>query len=286
MLRRLASLSVRHRRLVLALWVIAIAGTMFAAGAFGGDATTDGRLPGTDSDTAYQLYTEHFPEDPAGSALMVFEDRRGIDAAAADIESFVAELRAIPGVTSVSSPLTDGQRSADGTVATGQVAFDIDDAHVDSVLEQITEVSDELRATGTQVDYSSFWFQAFEMPASESIGLIAAIVILLVAFGSVVAMGLPLVTAVAGIAIGLALVELWSAVVPTPGFTNQVASMVGIGVGIDYALFIVTRYRESLRRHSNVHDAIVEAIDTAGRAVVFAGVTVMISLMGMFLMGL
>ncbi|MFN8023873.1 MAG: MMPL family transporter [Acidimicrobiales bacterium] len=287
MLRRLASFSVRHRRLVLALWVMVIAGTMLAANAFGGEASTNGSLPGTDSEDAYQLYTEHFPDDPAGSAIMVFEDGRGIDAAAPAIDSFLAEVRAVPGVLSVTSPLTDGVRSADGTVATAEVKFDPEaPSGVDTVIDRITAASDELRATGTQVDYSSFWFQAFEMPASESVGFIAAIVILLIAFGSVVAMGLPLVTAIAGITVGLALVELWSAVVTTPGFTTQVASMVGIGVGIDYALFIVTRYREALQRRTTVHDAIVEAIDTAGRAVVFAGVTVMISLMGMFLMGL
>ncbi|MCB0999252.1 MAG: MMPL family transporter, partial [Acidimicrobiales bacterium] len=294
MLRRLASLSVRHRRLVLVAWVLALVGTMAAAGAWGGDAATSGRLEGTDSDAAYQLYTEHFPDDPDGSALMVFEDSRGIDAAGPAIEDFLAEVRSIPGVFAVTSPLTDGQRSADGTVATAEVNFDVD-AGADTVVAEIADAADGLRATGTEVDFSSFWFQEFVMPASEGFGLLAAVVILLIAFGSVVAMGLPLVTAVVGIAVGLALVELWSAVVTTPGFTEQVASMVGIGVGIDYALFIVTRYRESLRRRTAplvrpdrvaVHDAIVESIDTAGRAVVFAGVTVMISLLGMFLMGL
>lgn len=295
MLRSLASFSVRHRRLVVLLWLATLVATTFAAGRWGGDDENGGRLRGTDSDTAYQLYLDHFPSDPNGSALMVFEDGDGIDAAGADIEAFLTEVRAVPGVVAVTSPLVDGQRSPDGTVATAEVTFDPDPpGGVDTTIDGIVAAADQLRSTGTEVDFSSFWFQDAEIPASEFAGMLAAVVILLLAFGSVVAMGLPLITAIAGIVVGLAGVELWSRVVSTPDFTVQVASMVGIGVGIDYALFIVTRYREALARRSPhgrpdraaVHDAVVEAIDTAGRAVVFAGVTVMISLLGMILMGL
>jgi len=290
MLQRLASFSVRHRRLVVITWLLAIVGATAAAGAWGGGDEQGGRLTGTDSDAAYQLYLDHFPDDPAGSALMVFEDERGLDAAAPAIEAFLGQLRSLPAVLEVTSPLSDGVRSSDGTVAIAEVTFDPERFEV---VDEIASEADTLRATGTEVDFSSFWFQDGGVPASEGVGLLAAVVILLIAFGSVVAMGLPIVTAIAGIAIGLAGVELWAAVVPTPDFTVQVASMVGIGVGIDYALFIVTRYRQALQRRGGrtadrdgVHDAVVESIDTAGRAVVFAGVTVMISLMGMFLMGL
>ena len=94
------------------------------------------------------------------------------------------------------------------------------------------------------------------------VGLLAAAVILLLAFGSVVAMGLPIITAIVGIVAGLAGVQLWAAVVQTPSFTVQVASMIGIGVGIDYALFIVTRYREALREHGDVEAAVVTALST------------------------
>ena len=288
MLQRLASFSVRHRRLVVVSWLLVIVGATVAAGRWGGDDAQSARLTGTDA--AYQLYVEHFPDDPVGSALMVFEDERGLDAAAPAIESFLAEVRSMPDVVGVTSPLVDGERSRDGTVGTAEVTFDPTRFEV---IDEIVAEAEQLRAQGTAVDFSSAWFQDGGVPPSEGLGLLAAVVVLLLAFGSVVAMGLPIMTAVAGIAIGLAGVELWAAVVPTPDFTVQVASMVGIGVGIGYALFIVTRAREALRRRSGrsadpagVHDAIVEAIDTAGRAVLFAGVTVMISLMGMFLMGL
>ena len=102
-------------------------------------------------------------------------------------------------------------------------------------------------------------------------------VILLVVFGSVLAMGLPIMVALFGIGIGIALVEVFSHVVATPSFTTQLAAMIGIGVGIDYALFIVTRYRQGLHDGLDPEAAVVRAIDTAGRAVLFAGCTVMIS---------
>ena len=120
---------------------------------------------------------------------------------------------------------------------------------------------------------------------AELIGILAAIVILLVAFGSLLAMGLPILVALFGIGIGLGLVQLLSHTIATPDFATQLASMIGIGVGIDYALFIVTRYRQGLDEGLQPEHAVVRAIDTAGRAVVFAGTTVVISLLGLFLMG-
>ena len=285
MLRRLASLSVRHRRLVLVAWVLALVGTMAAAGAWGGDAATSGRLEGTDSDAAYQLYTEHFPDDPDGSALMVFEDSRGIDAAGPAIEDFLAEVRSIPGVFAVTSPLTDGQRSADGTVATAEVNFDVD-AGADTVVAEIADAADGLRATGTEVDFSSFWFQEFVMPASEGFGLLAAVVILLIAFGSVVAMGLPLGTALIGLGTGLGIITVLESVISVPTVAPTLATMIGLGVGIDYALFIVTRHREHLHRGMTVEESAGRAIATAGQAVVFAGTTVVIAILGLAFVGI
>ena len=287
MLQRLASTCVRHRRLVLLAWMLAIVGATVGASAWGGEYADSSRLEGTDSDAAYELYRANFPNDPAGSATMVFEHAAGLTAAGDAIDGFVASIARLPGVIEVSSPLVDGTISSDATVGYAEVLFDTDDL---TVIDRIGDEAARLREVGTEVDFASFWFQEGGVPASEGFGLLAAMVILLVAFGSVVAMGLPLMTAMAGIVMGLAGVSLWAAVMPTPEFTVQVASMVGIGVGIDYALFIVTRYREALRRRGGgrdaVHDSIVESIDTAGRAVLFAGCTVTISLLGMFLMGL
>jgi RND superfamily putative drug exporter len=136
------------------------------------------------------------------------------------------------------------------------------------------------------VAFASPWFDEQKLPSSEGLGLLAAIVVLLVAFGSVVAMGLPIATALLGIGIGVSLISVLARVVTTPEFTPQVATMIGLGVGIDYALFIVSRYRDALARLRPPEDAVVEALTTAGRAVLFAGCTVMISVLGMLLMGL
>ena len=129
-------------------------------------------------------------------------------------------------------------------------------------------------------------FSKFEMPESEALGLLAAVIILLIAFGSVLAMGLPIVTALFGLGTGVALTVLVSNVQSMPDFAPQLTAMIGLGVGIDYALFIVTRYREGLHAGMEPDDATAAAIDTSGRAVLFAGATVIISLLGLYLMGL
>ncbi len=134
--------------------------------------------------------------------------------------------------------------------------------------------------------FTNWRFDEMEMPASEMLGVMAAIVVLLVAFGSLLAMGLPIITALLGIGIATSLIALLARFMDTPDFTTQVASMIGIGVGIDYALFIVSRYRDALSRLRPPEEAVVEALTTAGRAVLFAGCTVMISVLGMLLMGL
>jgi len=136
------------------------------------------------------------------------------------------------------------------------------------------------------MEYGGNIFAEFELPASELYGLLAAMVILVLAFGSVLAMGLPIGTALIGLGVGSSLAIILSHVVPMPDFTTSLVAMIGLGVGIDYALFIVTRYREGLAEGLTVEEAVVDAVDTSGRAVIFAGITVIISLLGLFVMGL
>src|SRR5690606_26108179 len=129
-------------------------------------------------------------------------------------------------------------------------------------------------------------FADFEPPSSEVLGLAFAIVILILAFGSVLAMGLPVGVALAGVGMGTVLAGLLSHVVTVPEFASVLGVMIGLGVGIDYALFIVTRFRENVHAGQSIPDATAVAVDTAGRAVVFAGTTVVISLLGMVVMGM
>ena len=288
MLERLASACFRHRWRVIALWLVALVGLFAARGALGGPFADGGRLPGTDSQKAYDLARAEMPNLTDDSATVVFHDPAGLDrpSTAAAVRSYLDQVRALPGISAVTSPFdAPEQRSADGTVAFATVEL-ASDHPADTTAAAMAEKAKALQHPGLDVALGGYLFQDVQVPASEGVGLLAAAIILLIAFGSVVAMGLPLLTAIAGVMASMAALGLWAAAVPTPDFTTQVAMMIGIGVGIDYALFIVTRYRTALQQGLAPHDATVEAMGTAGRAVVFAGCTVMISLLGLLLMRL
>ena len=174
----------------------------------------------------------------------------------------------------------------------GQVAYaqiDLSENLSETQTGEIGSEIDDLAPTdidGLQVEIGGQALGEFEPPESELIGLGFAIVILILSFGSVLAMGLPIGVALFGVGIGAGIITLLSNVMSVPDFAVTLGAMIGIGVGIDYALFIVTRYREGLKAGLDPEQATVVALDTAGRAVVFAGFTVVISLLGMFIMGL
>jgi RND superfamily putative drug exporter len=289
MLAALASLCHRRRWTVIAVWVAAAVLISVVSGAVGGTFAGGGRLTGTDSDRAYEIVRHEFPSTSGDAATVVFHTDGDLPVSAAQpaIDTYLAGITSNRDVADASSPFG----GADQISARGDTAYATIDFRPGATQDELVataktmqEAAAKLRSEGIQVEFLGGWFSDGSVPSSEAFGLLAAVIILLIAFGSVAAMGLPIVTAVIGIAIGLAGVTLWTNVVDTPDFTVQVASMVGIGVGIDYALFIVTRYREVLTRQADPHEAVVEAISTAGRAVAFAGCTVVISLLGMFLM--
>ena len=176
--------------------------------------------------------------------------------------------------------------SQDGRIAYARIQFGDVQQLAPKLVSQVEDRVEQARGDGLQVELSASAFAAPEKIDSELIGLIAAVIILLVAFGSVLAMGLPIGTALFGVGVGLASVNLLSNLVTMPSFVVELATMIGIGVGIDYALFIVTRYRQGLSEGKDPTDAVAEAVSTSGKAVVFAGCTVIISLLGMFAMGI
>jgi RND superfamily putative drug exporter len=174
----------------------------------------------------------------------------------------------------------------DPKIARAEILFDVQSNDVPlDVGSAMRNIAKRANSPTLQVELGGFMFTDVTQPASELIGVLAAIFILLIAFGSLLAMGLPIMTALFGIGIGLAIVQLLARVMDIPSFAPQVTAMIGIGVGIDYALFISTRYREALREGASPEHAVVHAIDTSGRAVLFAGGTVVISLLGLFLIG-
>jgi RND superfamily putative drug exporter len=201
----------------------------------------------------------------------------------------------LDGVVRVASPYDEGgerqiatESPYEGKIAFAPVDFDPDVTEGDLVTigEEARQAVDHVDIEGLQVELGGVAFAEFEAPSSEALGLAFAIFILILAFGSVLAMGLPVSVAIAGIMGGTILAGFISFVIHPPSFASIFGLMIGLGVGIDYALFIVTRYRENLHAGYDTRQSVAIAIDTAGRAVLFAGTTVVISLLGMVIMGL
>lgn len=291
LLGRLAAFSVRRRRTVVVGWLLAVVALLGLASSFSGDFEADYSARGSDSAAAAALLSERFPAQGGVAVDVVVRADEGVEAARGDVEALLAELADRPGVLSVTAPWEPGGSvSADGRTGLGTLRLDAavaEQVPVEDARELIALADDAERpgltvALGGQV--ASIAGQG-EI-GSEGIGLMAAAVVLLLTFGTVVAAGLPIAVAVLGLVASSALIGLLSAVLGVPDWATSLAAMMGIGVGIDYVLLLVTRYREQLARGLDPAAAIVRTMDTAGRAVLVAGATVVISLLGLASMGL
>jgi RND superfamily putative drug exporter len=293
LLRRIATTCYRHRWLTVFAWIGLVAALTAASGAVGDNYAEGFSVKGTESARAQELLSKAFPQRAGDTGQLVIDAPGGIDqpAVKARVERVLAEVAKVDQVTGTTSPysaagvrqVAPGRKIAYAEIQFSKRATEIHQATAEAIMHAAR--------VGTRVDGSTmeaggrmFVIGSFA-GSSEAIGIFAAILILLVAFGSVLAMGLPILTAVFGIGTGFALVAFLSNIMVMPQFTTQLAAMIGIGVGIDYALFIVTRYRQGLHDGLDPERATALAIDTAGRAVLFAGATVVISLCGLFLMG-
>ena len=275
------------------LWLVTLFALGGISGAVGSDFREEFTMPDVESRSGFDVLDERFGGEGAGVAgTIVFRAEQGVDdpEVRAAMEDLFAELDARDDIT-VASPYAEGGefRIAQQGPEAGRIAFaDIEmpehTSFSDSaaVGELILERAPEIE--GLQVEVGGQPFAEFETPESEVLGLAFAIVILIVAFGSVLAMGLPVGVALAGISVGTMLLLLSTNFLAVPDFAQFLGLMIGLGVGIDYALFIVTRYRENLHHGHSVEEASSIAIDTAGRAVAFAGITVVISFLGMLVM--
>jgi len=284
-----------RRKLVLLLWIVVLVAGNGVAGAVGESYRQDFTLKGFESTDGFELLEDEFPGGPTSPQFgtIVFQAEPGVnDPAVRDrMEALFDRVRQMEHVILVESPYDPGgerqistEGDAPGTIAVANVYLpeDVDFADASGVADEIKEL---LPIDGVRVELGGYLFAEFEEPSSELFGLAFAVLILIVAFGSVLAMGLPVGVALFGIGIGSAIVILASHVMQVPDFAPFLGIMIGLGVGIDYALLIVTRYREQLHHGHDTRASIGIAIDTAGRSVVFAGATVVISLLGMLLMG-
>jgi RND superfamily putative drug exporter len=276
---------------VLAAWIVALVLVSFLGARAGSTYSQGFSLSDTESHRATALLESRFPARAGDEGQIVFAATDGVADPAVQLrmQELFDRVADVPGVTTVVSPYaTEGaqQVARAGDIAYATVQFDRPAAEItDATLDEVRTLVDRAGRDGLRVELGGQMFQEHgSVGPAELIGILAAIVILLVAFGSLLAMGLPILVALFGVGIGLAFVQLVSHLIATPDVATQLASMIGIGVGIDYALFIVTRYRQGLDDGFEPQHAVVRAIDTAGRAVVFAGCTVVISLLGLFLM--
>jgi putative drug exporter of the RND superfamily len=292
MLQRLARFCYRRRWRVLGAWVVLLVGLFALNSTVGGKFLDEFDLPGSESQEAVDLMEEHGFDTRAGATgQIVFEADDVTDPAVRQaMEPLFDEIGEITAPSQVVSPYSEEgahQISRDSTIAFAEV--NLSDRDSDMLYDIGTEAREAVADAdipGVQVELGGDI--AFEQPefSSEAIGFVAALIILLIAFGSLLAAGLPLITAIFGIVTGIALVGLVVNVIGMPSFSNQAVAMIGIGVGIDYALFIVTRYREGLSEGMTPECATMRALDTAGRAVLFAGCTVIIAILGLFTIGL
>lgn len=293
MLATLARFCVRHRWSVAGAWIAAVVLLSALAGAFAGPTSDDFALPGSESERASELLADAGFEARSGTqAQVVLEaDRLDTPAVRTAVDDLAAAIEAeLPGAE-VTSPFAEGgeqQLAPGGRI--GYLQVDLpqrDPAELTEAADTLAELRDDVDVPGLRVEVGlPMDEQEAGGPPAEVIGVAAAAVILLIAFGSFLAMLLPLVTGVLGAMCGIAAIGLAAHAIDVPSFAGAAAGMVAIGVGIDYSLLVVTRFRESLRDGASVPDAVALAQHTAGRSVLFAGTTVVIASLGLVLMGM
>ena len=287
---------ITHRLAAVLLWLLALVGVAAAAGIAGSAYSNDYEVPGTESGRATALLEEGFHSQGGDSDTIVWHTDEGSVRAPAvreRMERMLAEVARFDGVAAVTSPYSDegiGQTSEDGRTAFAAVTFDrkaedIPPAQVEAVISEAKEAGTD----GIEVELGGSAIGLTESPGghvAEFVGVAVAAVVLFLAFGSLAASILPIATALVSVGTAYAGIVLLGHVMGVADFAPMLGLLIGLGVGIDYALFIVTRHRKGLRRGLPVAEAAENAVATTGRAVVFAGATVCIALLGMLVLRL
>ncbi|GAA4957835.1 MMPL family transporter [Actinoplanes utahensis] len=296
LLHRLGLASVRHRLLVTIAWLVALIAVGVGAGTLAGTTANTFSIPGQESTTALSLMKEKFGDASAGATVqVVLEAPAGqkitAPANAAKVAQIVATLGKLPGAVSASNPLDPKAPSVsrDQVAAYSSIKYPVQPSEVtDEQREAITAAVERARAAGLTVEARG---EALSNPAdiggaSEILGVVVALIVLALTYGSLVAAGMNLLTAIVGVGIGAAGIVTLSGFTELQSTTPILAVMLGLAVGIDYALFIVTRFRHELRHGRSVEAAAAMAVGTAGSAVVTAGLTVVIALAGLSVVGI
>ncbi|MFI0411651.1 MMPL family transporter [Actinomadura sp. 3N508] len=292
LVRSIGAVSARRPWIVIGAWLIAAALVVGLAGTVGGSFADDFAAPGSQSEKAMELLDERFPEASGGSARAVFAAPEGqrLERYRPAVEAAVARIAAVQHVTGVTDPFTAGTVSRDGRIGFAEIAFDRPDTELGA--EPIAEVADVLepaRAAGVRAELggdAAFVNAEPVTSATDAAGLVAALVVLLVAFGTVVAALVPITLALVTVAAGLGGIALLAATMDVSGAAPTIGAVIGLGVGIDYALFITARYRENRAAGQDGSTALADAMGSAGSAVLFAGGTVIVAMGALLLTGL
>jgi uncharacterized membrane protein YdfJ with MMPL/SSD domain len=295
-LYRLGIAFTRRKWLVLLAWAIVVAVVAVCVLGFGSRTSNDMSLPGSDAQRASDLLREHFPPQQNGTSPVVFHVARGRITDTANARAIRASLRRIARnahVDSVISPFSravEGLTSRDGRTGAALVLFDVNSGQLDlRTAKRVFAGADAARKAGIQVEAGGSLgtrLSENESRRSEIIGVAAAIVILAFTFGAMVAVAMPIVTALVGLFVGLSLIGLLGHLLDIPDVAPTVATMMGLGVGIDYALFIVFRHRALLHDGVEIEPSVARTMATSGSAVVFAGGTVIIALLAILVAGI
>jgi putative drug exporter of the RND superfamily len=292
-MKALATWCIAHRRIVVVAWVVALIGANVIGGVVGSSYNSNFSGPKTaGSQRAIDLLAKDFPVRRGDSAAIVFESTALFRSPAvrSEVDSLLTRISAYPHVTGVVSPYVgQNQISKAGHIAYATVLFDERSfALPKESINRVINTAEAARTSSLQIQLGGQPIEQVSPPKTgpaTGIGILAAIIILLITFGTLVAAGLPLVTALLALGTALGVIEILTHVIDVVNFTPELAAMIGLGVGIDYALFVVTRYRANLDAGMGVNEAVITAMDTSGRAVLFAGITVVIAMLGQLLVG-
>ncbi|WP_030866612.1 MMPL family transporter [Streptomyces sp. NRRL S-37] len=300
-LRRLGEWCAHHFVVVIVAWLVALVALQVASRSAGGSYSDDFTLPDTQSQQGVEVLQRHDPQAGGySSQIVLHDDQRQLTALGGQMSTAVGDLEKLPHVLSAQNPLSApssgpsgpdvGPLSSDGRTGYITVRFDVQPSTLgDGYLHGVDDAVQPLREAGAQVEYGGPLGElarpAADDRVSELIGFAVAIVVLLVGFGSVLAAGIPLLTALIGVVGGLAVLGLLAAAFTFATVSPTLATMIGLGVGIDYALFLITRYRQDVMDGEDPVRAAGHATATSGRAVLVSGCTVIIALAGLSVSG-
>jgi putative drug exporter of the RND superfamily len=291
----LASWCVRHRVIVVLLWLVALVGTSVISQAVGTAYSNSFSLPNTESTKALSLLQAAAPSVAGDREQIVFHTTGGAKvtdpAVESSINTMLAKVKKVPHVTEITSPYSPFgavQISADRKTAFAIVTFDRQGQNISTpVADQLVSTAQTANSATVQVAVAGQVAEAADKQSfgGTGLGVILAGIVLFLVFGSLFAMALPLVSALASLGTAIGVIGLLSHLLKMPVFSPELVLLIGLGVGVDYALFIVTRHRQGLIAGNDVESSIVNAVNTSGRAVLFAGIIVCIALLGMFALG-